>query len=403
MRKLSLVLGVTLVLLLAACTEPTEPTTTPEPITEFNPMVSVTGKVVPAVWTTVGTQTGGMVVEVLVGVGDTVEAGDVLVRFDDTDARLAIQQAETAIAAAQAQVAQLKAGPREEEIAVAEMQIVAANAVISQTQAQYNQLWSGSHEANLAAAEAQIAAAQAEQLVARQTHDDTMKCYDVPQADGSKKEVCPTLGTYEERARFSLNAANKNLAAAEAQLEALKRGFWSEVNNAKVVTAAAETQRAVAQAQLDLLKAGTPPEAIAVAETAVAQAQAALDVAGVALERTEVRAPFAGTIGIVSVRRSEFVAPGQPLVTLGDLATLRVETTDLDEIDVARITEEQDVVITFDAFPDRAFAGRVARIAPMADPGGGGVNYTVIVELGELDPNLRWGMTAFVDIEVQEE
>jgi HlyD family secretion protein len=78
---------------------------------------------------------------------------------------------------------------------------------------------------------------------------------------------------------------------------------------------------------------------------------------------------------------------------------LWVETTDLDEIDVARVDVGQEVDVTFDALPDRVFTGRVKRISPMAESDGGGVNYTAIVELQELDPAIRWGMTAFVDIE----
>jgi HlyD family secretion protein len=90
------------------------------------------------------------------------------------------------------------------------------------------------------------------------------------------------------------------------------------------------------------------------------------------------------------------------LITLGDLSTLRVETTDLDEIDVARVAVGQQADVTFDALPERVFIGRIVRISPMAEPGTGGVNYTVILELDELDPVIRWGMTAFVDIEVEQ-
>jgi len=78
-----------------------------------------------------------------------------------------------------------------------------------------------------------------------------------------------------------------------------------------------------------------------------------------------------------------------------------VETTDLDETDVGRVTVDQEVAVTFDALPERSFVGRVTRISPMAEPGSGGVNYTVIVELGEIDPVIRWGMTAFVDVEAE--
>lgn len=406
-RYMNLCLALLLILALSGCDElssisgASTEEAAPAPIVDTTPLVSVTGKVVPAVWGMVSTQTGGMVTEVLVETGDAIEAGDIFVRFDDTDTRLAIRQAEAAVAAAEAQVAQLKAGPRETDVAVVEAQIAAATTAISQTQTQVDQLWSGAHEANVAAAEAQIAALQAEQLVARQTHDDTMKCVKVPQPDGSEKEVCPALGTYEERARFALNAVNQNLAAAEAQLEAVKKGFWSQVNSAKAAIEVAESQRTIAEAQLAQLLAGAPPEAIAVAQAAVVQAQVALDVAQSALERTVVTAPYAGTVGQVSVKRGEFVAPGQPLLTIGDLTTLRVETTDLDEIDVARIREGLPAVLTFDAFPDAVFAGQITRIAPMAESGSGGVNYTVVIEMDGIPEGLRWGMTAFVDIEVE--
>jgi HlyD family secretion protein len=170
--------------------------------------------------------------------------------------------------------------------------------------------------------------------------------------------------------------------------------------NAAVWAAAAE--RGVAQAQLDLLQAGATAGEIAVAQAEVAQAQVELDAARVALERCELRAPFGGTVGAVDVRRGEFVAAAQPLITLGDLSTLRVETTDLDEIDVARVRVGQQASVTFDALPEREFTGRVTRISPMAEPGAGGINYTVVIELDESNPVIRWGMTAFVDIEVGE-
>jgi multidrug efflux pump subunit AcrA (membrane-fusion protein) len=406
-RKMSMSLFLVLLVMLSSCdiiphmpgAVSQEATVLPE--VESVPMVSVTGKVVPEVWGKIGSQTGGMVVEVLVESGDEFAVGDVLVRFDDTDARLAVQQAEAAVAAAEARVSQLMAGPRDVDIAAVTAQIAAATDVISQTQTQYNQLWSGSHEANVAAAEAQIAALLAEQLVARQQHDDTMRCADVTLPDGTSKQVCPTLGTYEERTRFALNAVNANLIAAEAQLEALKKGFWGQVSSAKDAIMVAESQQDIASAQLDVLLAGTPPETIEVAETAVVQAQVGLETAKVALARTAVTAPYAGTVGQVLVRQGEFVGPGQPLIILGDLRTLHIETTDLSEVDVAHVYEGQAVEVSFDALPNRSFAGVVLSISPMADSGGGGVNYTAIIEMDEEPPGVRWGMTAFVDITIE--
>jgi hypothetical protein len=54
--------------------------------------------------------------------------------------------------------------------------------------------------------------------------------------------------------------------------------------------------------------------------------------------------------------------------------------------------------VTFDALPDRIFAGVVTSVAPVSSAVQGSTNYTVYVDVDELDPILRWGMTAFVNI-----
>jgi len=397
MMKKAIVVGlVVLAVILSGCGRSAEETATPEMEMEFVPVVPVTGEVVPAMWATLSAQTSGTVLEVLVEPGDEVAADDLLVRLDPTDAQLAVRQAEAALEAAQARLALLKAGPRPEEVATAEAQLETAEAALAQAAAQRDQLISGATEAEIVAARAQVAAAEAEWLAAREAHDRTLECYEMP--DGS--EACPALGTLEEQARYTLRAAAEALAAARAQLDALIAAADGEVRAAEAAVWAAAAQRDAAQAQLDLLKAGAAAEEIAAAEASVAQAQAALETARVALERCEVRAPFAGTVGAVSVRAGELVAPGQPLVMLGDLTTLRVETTDVGEIEVAQVAVGQQASVTFDALPERVFTGRVARISPMAEPGAGGVNYTVVVVLDETDPAIRWGMTAFVDIEV---
>lgn len=388
MMKKMIVIGLVVVAVaLSGCGGSVEETPTPEMEIEFAPIVSVTGEVAPAAWATLSARTGGTVQEVLVEPDDEVAEGDVVVRLDDTDAQLAVQQAEVALEIAQAQLALLKAGPRPEEIAVAERQIEAAQAVISQTIAQRGQLTVGATEAEIAAAEAEVAAAE----VARKAAEDHY--------DQIKGKV---HGWIEEEAILQLHAAEQALEAARAWLAQVRGSAWAQIRSADAAIRSAEVQRNIAQAQLDLLKTGATAEEIAVSEAAVAQAEAALETARVALDRCEVHAPFAGTVGAVNVRVGELVASGQPLITLGDLTTLWVETTDLDEIDVARVAVGQQATITFDALPEQVFVGRVIRISPMAEPGTGGVNYTVVVELDELDPAIRWGMTAFVDIEVGE-
>lgn len=378
---------VALAIILSACGAGAEETPTPEVEMDYVPVVSVTGEVVPAFWASIGAQSGGTVVEVLVERGDQVAAGDLLVQLDPTDAQLAVHQAEAALETSQAQLVLLKVGPRPEQIAVSEAQIAAAQATISQTMAQRDQLVASTTEAETAAAEAEVIAAE----LARKVAED--------QYDRIEDKV---HGWIEEEAILQLRAAEQALAAAQAQLDRLQAGadpYQVRVANTGIVVA--EAQETVAQAQLGVTKAGITAEEIAVAEASVSQAEAALAVAQMAVTRSEFRAPFDGTVGALSVRVGEVIAPGQPLVTLGDLATLRVETTDLDEIDVAQVAVGQQAAVSFDALPEQIFTGHVIRISPMAEPGSGGVNYTVIIEMENLAPAIRWGMTAFVDIEVE--
>jgi multidrug resistance efflux pump len=386
----------TLAVLLAGCGPGAEVTPTVDWSADYVPVVSVTGEVLPAVWADVSAQAGGTVVEVLVEPGDEVVAGDLLVCLDPADAELAVQQAEATLEVAQAELALLEAEPRAEEIAATGAKVDAAEAALAQAIAQRDQLDAGQVSVEVAEAEAAVTTATADELVARETHDKTMECI-----KWRGRTICPGLGPYEESARYSLQAATGALEAAQAQLAALQAGAAERIAAANAAVEAATAQRDAAQAQLDLLRAGATDEEIAAQQAVVDQAQVALDEAQVALERTEVHAPFAGTVGMVDTRVGELVVPGQPLVTLGDLATLRVETTDLDEIDVARVAVGQQVDLSFDALPEEVFVGYVTRISPMAASESGGVNYTVVIVLeGDIDPAIRWGMTAFVDIEV---
>ena len=100
----------------------------------------------------------------------------------------------------------------------------------------------------------------------------------------------------------------------------------------------------------------------------------------------------------MNVHAGEQVDPAEYAVLIGDTTQMRVETTDLRETDVVRVDVGMPVEVTFDALPNRIFQGIVTHVAPVSSAEKGSTNYTVRVEVTDLDPSLRWGMTAFVNI-----
>ena len=389
MRKVTLFITVGLVVAsLVGCVGQGDQEVASETEMEVVPEISVTGEVVPEVWANVSAQKGGTVLDVLVEPGDKVAEGDALVRLDATDAELMVQQAEAALSTARAQLDLLEAAPRPAQVAAVEAGVDTADAMLSQATAERNRLAAGAIDAEIAAAESSVAQAEAFWKRAQLYYESVRARAD---------ELDDWM---EQEAALRLRAAEQSLQAAEMRLALLRATYTARLQEADAIVDAATAERDSAQVQLDLLQAGATSEQIAVAQAGIARAQVALDAALLALERTEVRAPFAGTVGMVDTRIGELVVAGRPLVTLGDLSTLRVETTDLDEIDVAKVRVGQKVDVSFDALPERVFVGTITRVSPMAAPGSGGVNYTVVIALDEIDSGERWGVSAFVDCEL---
>ncbi len=115
-----------------------------------------------------------------------------------------------------------------------------------------------------------------------------------------------------------------------------------------------------------------------------------------ALANAEVRAPFPGIITNLSLKVGEFAASGQPVLTIADTSKWVVKTTDLTEIDVVRIKEGQSVIVKLDAIPNKEFDGSVLSIGQNFSESQGDIVYEVTVLLADLDPAMRWGMTAEV-------
>lgn len=365
--------------------------------------VTASGRVEPQERVQLAFETGGEVTELPLDVGDVVEAGDALASLDADRLALELDQARASLAAAEAQLENLRAGPQPEDVAAAEANLQAAKAQVVAAVAQRDQVEAGASAAQIAEARAEYAAALTEHKKAKDRHDNTMKCFkfEIP-GTGEKMEICPLLGPIEERARYEMEAAYESLEAAQAQLDETKAGSKEEElrsANASVWSAAA--QRDASQAELELLKEGPTEEQIASAEARVAQARAALEQAELALDQATLEAPFDGIVAAVDVRVGERAVAGQPVITLIDTTQFHV-AADVDEIDVGQLAVGQTARVTLDALPEAVLTGTVDYIASEATRDGGVVTYDITVGLASTDEPIRADMTANVTVEVEE-
>lgn len=126
-----------------------------------------------------------------------------------------------------------------------------------------------------------------------------------------------------------------------------------------------------------------------------------LDTAQAELAQTQLIAPFAATVVSLEVQPGEYVQPGQVIVVLANLDNLKVETTDLSELNVAAVNIGQPASVYVDAL-DKEFQGVVTAISPISDTIGGDVVFKVTLQLEEQPLDLLWGMSADVEIQTEQ-
>lgn len=188
-------------------------------------------------------------------------------------------------------------------------------------------------------------------------------------------------GNTVEAEQILLEIWNDDLKAELRLAQAGKKTTLEQVKQACVVAAGADREfkrlkglsqkKLISEEKLDV--AATDAEAKsadcarAKAQTEVSEAQ--IDVIRTQLERTIVRAPFAGVIAEVNAELGEFVTPSPPgiltlpVIDLLDLGCLYVSAP-IDEVDAPPIVTGMSACVSLDAFPDRVCNGFVRRIAP---------------------------------------
>jgi len=173
------------------------------------------------------------------------------------------------------------------------------------------------------------------------------------------------------------------------------RGYADEGTIAKADEdlALAKAKLDDAQREFDRLTAGNTTE--------IAAAQSRVDAAAATINLAHVISPFAGTVTESYVLSGDQVAAGATAFRLDNLSSLLVDVK-ISEVDINSVSGGQPVTLTFDAILGREYHGEIVEVTQAGTVDEGVVNFTVTVELTDADPAVKPGMTAAVNIVVEE-
>jgi HlyD family secretion protein len=336
--------------------------------------VTASGVIVPARQATLAFTLGGSVRLVQAEVGDTVRAGQVLVELENT------------ALAAQAETARRSLRELTSPAAVAAAEQALANARDALKDSEYKRTV---QQEGYRASPETIRAAEAKLVLAEEEVDRYKSLYD--RASGTADKA---------QALVNLNAAQQRRDAALRNLNWF-RGKPSENDQAILNAEVAIAQAALQEAEWYVAAVegeAVPAEASGAQLTQLQNGRDQLAAAEAALAGSRLTAPFDGTLAALEVDLGDYVQPGVPAAIVVDLSWLRVETTDLSELDVTEVFIGAACTVSIEALGDQA-EGRVIRVAQLPTILGGDVVYAATIELDSIPQGLRAGMSAEVSCE----
>lgn len=310
-------------------------------------------------------ETAGMVLDLPLQIGDLIEKGDLVAQLDTTLLEAQKAQAMVGLEAANAQLSLIQIPPDADDLAAAE-------AAVSAAAAAYQRATGG-----LTAEEQRLVLAQLKQAQAAVT---------VAQAAYNQVKGNPAIGMLPQS--LQLQQATLGAEAAQANYDKAMKGATQDA------IAGAYAQLAGARAQLQRLKEGAKPEQIQAVQAQVKQAEMGVYLAQLQFSKATVKSPIAGIVSKINSAIGAMAAPGAPLITILS-REVRV-TVAVEETQISQLAVGQPALIYVDAYPDRAFEGTVAYIAPELDPATRTVQ--VIIQPNEIVSELAPGMSAAVEL-----
>jgi HlyD family secretion protein len=383
-KRILLFLAIATGLVLAGCAQ-TPPATQQPAINAPQTVVSesgvtVDGKIVPQEFVNLSFNMGGTVAELLVEEGQQIETGQVIASLDQ-HARLAAAVSGAELELINARQAMDALGENADVNTAAALQEVAdSRDAVRDAERYLRNLNEGSRQTDIDSARADV-------VLLKDTLDkaeDDFDPYEGKPEDNLKRatylsKVADAREQYDNAVRLLNNLEGTpneiDLAVAEANL------------------LLAEARLALAESDYEEMKGGIDPDLLEAAQARLNAAESALAASQAALSDAELVAPFTGSVVKLNLKEGEQVVPGSPAVVLADLSQWKVETQDLNEMEIPRVSVGQTVTITPDAIPELALTGIVESISQIYEEKFGDITYTAQIVLEDTDPRLRWGMT----------
>jgi multidrug resistance efflux pump len=377
-------------LLLSACQTQT---TTARPTPTKNPLHTSSlqegrlifeGEAVPVNNVNLSFPASGIVDEVLASEGEQVSKGDIIARLKGLERQKAfVTAAQTELLSAQQSLDNLY---KNTNVTRAEVQLKLAQAKKALDKAVENRNYKNYKRAD----QWYIDQSQADYLLALNDFNNAEMVWN------NWKDKNET----DRNRAFALQnfaAARKKVEQAEANYKYLQGAPLEvdvQISEGELVVAKANYENALKN--WELVKNGPNPDDLQLAEDRLSNARAQLDAAQTGMAELELKAPFAGTIVASNLKAGQLSSNGTSSVVLADLSEFQVESSDLTELNITKISEGSPVAITIDGIPDLSISGSVARIKPLGEDNQGDITYKVIIKLNNQDPRIKWRMTTSI-------
>jgi len=138
-------------------------------------------------------------------------------------------------------------------------------------------------------------------------------------------------------------------------------------------------------------------ENIAIAKADVDSAQAKYDAILIQISKSLLRSPIRGVVSVQDAKVGQTVQANRIVAKVFSSNELEVDVT-LPEVDTGKVSVGDDIDITFDAFPNKVFTGKVFSIDPAETVTSGVVGYKTKIHFTKQNPLIKSGLTANVSI-----